>query len=219
VLSTRERESWSCVARPNPTPRARALGTCNYGHPTPPRGRPQGSHPRSTPLPPLQRLRDTDELQRVFVGAGVGLMRGWDPCGRPRGGVRWPSPCVSGRTRSPWGGVAITQPVGEDTVALGWGGGLLAYRGGHGRTRAGVEASLPGSRSVLALCMREREHWVRAARPNPSPGRESWAPATTATQPHPRATARVPTPLYTAPALTKIRGVGSIAVSKIDVLL
>ena len=26
------------------------------------------------------------------------------------------------------------------------------------------------------------------------------------TQPHPRATARVPTPLHTAPALTKIRG-------------
>src|SRR5207248_2471630 len=36
--------------------------------------------------------------------------------------------------------------------------------------------------------------------------------------PTPRATARVPTLLHTAPALTKIRCVGSIAVSKIDVL-
>ena len=55
----------------------------------------------------LQRLRGIAELQRVFVRAGAGLMRGGDPCGRPRGGVEWPSPCLWARTRSPWGGVGV----------------------------------------------------------------------------------------------------------------
>src|SRR2546430_7557798 len=51
-----------------------------------PRGRPQGSPPYSTPLPPLQRHGATLQLLVVFLRAGVGLMRGGDPCGRPRGG-------------------------------------------------------------------------------------------------------------------------------------
>ena len=88
----------------------RAIGVKLSSHnPTP--GRPQGSPLRTTPLPPLQRLRKRmscsvftlsflalpfffltkttkkDELFRVFVRAGVVRTRGWDPCGRPGGWV------------------------------------------------------------------------------------------------------------------------------------
>src|SRR6266853_1319969 len=34
---------------------------------SPPPGRPQGSHPHSTPLPPLQRLRSKRKLSAIYV--------------------------------------------------------------------------------------------------------------------------------------------------------
>src|SRR6266566_5552422 len=45
--------------------RGRAKG--GNGHPTPPRGRPQGSPHHSTPLPPLQRLRGSEREHTVSL--------------------------------------------------------------------------------------------------------------------------------------------------------
>src|SRR6266699_6692603 len=66
--------------------------------------------------------------QRIFVRAGVGLMRGWDPCGRPRGAV-WRSPCLSGSMRSPSGwGVAVFEHIKEASMSFAV-GSLVRARG------------------------------------------------------------------------------------------
>src|SRR5437667_265176 len=56
-------------------------------------------------------------------------MRGWDPCGRPRGGGGWPLPCLSGSTRSPSGrGVAVSVHIKENSMSFAV-GSLVKARG------------------------------------------------------------------------------------------
>ena len=83
------------------------------GFPTPPRGRPQGSPPYSPPLSPLQRYGTTYQPHVVFVRARVGLMWGWDPCGRPQGRVERSTPSHQ----------ECHSHAKSFTVALGWCGG------------------------------------------------------------------------------------------------
>src|SRR5437763_1094143 len=55
-------------------------------YPTP--GRPQGSQPSSSPLPPLQRPVAAFHPSRRLCKGGSGVVRSGDPCGRPGEGRR-----------------------------------------------------------------------------------------------------------------------------------
>ncbi len=100
--------------------RGRAKG--GNGHPTPPPGRPQGSPPYSTPLPPLQRYGEARRSLGKgggWVDVGLGPLRspsGWHDRAWGRAtylckGGGWVDAGL-GPLRSPSGwGVAVALPV------------------------------------------------------------------------------------------------------------